>query len=384
MTAVALDHLPYVDGHMHPPLRPPPREPDEYRWPWYEGSADETALAGDLAAYRWGVRQLATYLGCAPAEEAVIAAVAERDPAAWLREVAAAGDVAGLVLDTGYPPPDTALTWEEVRDAAGVDVAALLRLEHHAGELAAQAGSFDELVDRYDAAVRGARARGYAGLKSIIAYRSGLGVDPAANAAGARAGFAREKERAGGEGPLRLADKALLDFLLLRALAVAREEELPVQFHAGYGDRDLDLVGTHPRAIRPLLDSGAADGVAVVLLHGCYPYTGEGAVVASIYGNVYLDVATCIPPIGWGALVETWRTALAVAPLSRIHASSDAAGLAEQILLGAWRARATLGVALGELLDQGALGADECEAVAADILAGTSRRVYFGAGGSRP
>jgi hypothetical protein len=30
MTAVALDHLPYVDGHMHPPLRGQPREAEKH------------------------------------------------------------------------------------------------------------------------------------------------------------------------------------------------------------------------------------------------------------------------------------------------------------------------------------------------------------------
>ena len=38
--ALDLTDLPYIDGHMHPPLRRPPATPQEYRWPWYEGSAD--------------------------------------------------------------------------------------------------------------------------------------------------------------------------------------------------------------------------------------------------------------------------------------------------------------------------------------------------------
>jgi hypothetical protein len=66
-------------------------------------------------------------------------------------------------------------------------------------------------------------------------------------------------------------------------------------------------------------------------------------------------------------------------PLSRIHASTDAAGLSEQIALGARQARRTLGLALAELVQTGSLSTTEAERVAADILAGTARRIYFGA-----
>jgi uncharacterized protein len=378
MDALDLAAVPFVDAHMHPPLRQAPSDMPAYRWPWYEGSPDDTALAGDLVAYRWAVRALARHLGCAPDDETVRRAVAERDRGEWIREVVRAGNVDALVVDTGYPDPATALTWREIEKIAGVGVAPLLRLEHRAGEMAGEAASFDEFVDRYDTEVAGARPAGFRGLKSVIAYRSGLAVDPAASAADARAAFERDRARADADGSIRLTEKPLLDFLLVRALGVARRDGLPLQLHAGYGDRDLDLAGGRPGLLRPLLDSGAADGVAVVLLHGCFPFTDEAAVVTSIYANVYLDVATCVPPFGWSVQVDIWRTVLSVAPLSRVHASTDAAGLPEQIALGAWRARQTLAVALGELRDADALTAEECERVAVDVLGATARELYFG------
>jgi hypothetical protein len=93
---------------------------------------------------------------------------------------------------------------------------------------------------------------------------------------------------------------------------------------------------------------------------------------------VYFDVATCVPPFTEAVQLQVWRTALAMVPLSRIHASTDAAGLSEQIALGARQARRTLGIALAELVEIGALSGAEAERVAADVLAGTARRLYFG------
>jgi hypothetical protein len=75
-------------------------------------------------------------------------------------------------------------------------------------------------------------------------------------------------------------------------------------------------------------------------------------------------------------MVSMWRIALAVAPINRIQASTDAAGLIEQAGLGARWARRSLAVALDELVSARALSAEEAQEAAAAILAGTSRRLY--------
>jgi hypothetical protein len=374
---IDLSALPFVDGHMHPPYRAQPATVDDYRWPWYEGDRRDVALAPDTAAYRWAIRQLAGDLGCEPDERVVFERVRARDAREWLAGVLARDRVVGLVADMGYPPPAETFSPSELADA-GAEVAPLLRIELEAGALAAECARFDEFVDRYDEVLAGARAAGYMGLKSVLAYRSGLGAEPA-TARAAETAYARVRAAGGQPAPLHLTEKALLDFLFERALAVARREDMAMQLHAGYGDRDMDLPRSNPWLLRSLLErSEDARSVPLVLLHGSFPYTGEAAVLAAIYPNVYFDVATCVPPFTEAIQLQVWRTALAMVPLSRIHASTDAAGLSEQIGLGARQARRTLGIALAELVDTGALSAGEAERVAADILAGTARRIYFG------
>src|SRR5262249_32730000 len=159
-------------------------------------SPDDTAMVPDTAAYRWAVRELAGDLGCAVSEEEVVAAVRTREPAAWLAECVERENVVGLVADMGYPPPETAFTAPELAEASGIAVGRVLRLEQRAGVLPAQCRTFDEFLDRYDAALAGARAAGYMGLKSVLAYRSGLAAEPA-TATQARRAFERSRAAAG-------------------------------------------------------------------------------------------------------------------------------------------------------------------------------------------
>jgi uncharacterized protein len=365
-----LTGLPYIDGHMHPPLRHPPVTPRAYRWPWYEGSAESSHMVTDLATYRVALRELAEHLGCEESEDAVLAAIGRRDPGSWFAEMMELGGIQGLIMDMGYPDPTDALSLEQARTMSGVEVRPLLRIESVAGGLIEHARSFTELAERYDATLRAARDDGYLGLKSIIAYRTGLAVEAVDETA---ASEAYEQQRSIGS---RISAKPLIDHLLVRALRIARELELPVQLHTGYGDRDLDLMRGNPLHLRPLLESGAADGVPLVLLHGSWPYSREAAYLAAVHEHVYMDVATCIPPLGFGEMTSMWRIALAAAPLTRIQASTDAAGLPEQVGLGARWSRRSLAAALEELVRADMLRAGEAEEAAAGILAGNARRLY--------
>ena len=222
------------------------------------------------------------------------------------------------MLDTGYPPPAQVVPHQEI--ARQVPVAWLVRIEVEAQRLLAEAESLPDWLARVDAASEAGLDAGAAGLKSIIAYRTGLGVAPVDMAAAHAAfGHAAAAARAGEE--VRLAAKPLNDLLVLRALDVCRRRDVSLQLHAGYGDRDIDLRLGTPFAFRWALESGAADGVEVVFLHASWPHIRDAAVMAAIHHHVYVDIASCIPPVGHAGLVECWREALTIAPITRIHAS---------------------------------------------------------------
>ena len=174
---VDLSGVPFVDGHMHPPLRVRPQTVEEYRWPWFEGLPSESAHVTELVPYRWAIRQLADELGC-PADERF---GRRRHPRP--RPADLPGDGVRALADrrpssstpaTGHPPPGEAMPLQQIR-AAGVEVAPLLRLEVMAGDLIAEGLDFADLIERDDAAVAAGGKR-EAGLKSIAAYRSGLAI----------------------------------------------------------------------------------------------------------------------------------------------------------------------------------------------------------------
>src|SRR5262249_57532054 len=87
------------------------------------------------------------------------------------------------------------------------------------------------------------------------------------------------------------------DYLLRLALDAAARQTLPVQFHTGFGDTDVDLLQANPLLLRPLLETRRFASVPFVLLHAAYPYVRELSYLASVYPNVYLDLGLAIPHV---------------------------------------------------------------------------------------
>ena len=56
---------------------------------------------------------------------------------------------------------------------------------------------------------------------------------------------------------MRLADRAVLEYLLRAALEEAAVSELLVQFHVAFGDDDADLRSANPIELRALLTDDA-------------------------------------------------------------------------------------------------------------------------------
>ena len=78
--------------------------------------------------------------------------------------------------------------------------------------------------------------------------------------------------------------------MLLRHLIWAGlERGLPLQFHIGYGDPDLDLRRSDPLLLRGLIELAEPPAVPLLLLH-CYPFHRHAGYLAQVYPHVYFDV----------------------------------------------------------------------------------------------
>jgi uncharacterized protein len=188
-------------------------------------------------------------------------------------------------------------------------------------------------------------------LKSIVAYRSGLAVR-AVPASQAGQAFQQLKALVERQGRLRLTAKPLLDYCVGVALEEARRLELPVQFHTGFGDPDIDLLTANPLLLRPILADPRHAGVPIVLLHMGYPYVRESAFLASLYPNAYVDLSLTLPLLR-PVLPHLLQELLALAPATKLLFGSDAHSQPEMFWFGARYGRWALGKILTDWIADG-------------------------------
>jgi predicted TIM-barrel fold metal-dependent hydrolase len=322
--------------------------------------------------YRRALRDLGELLECAPTEEAVLAVRHQAPAPDYARRLFLKANISALLVDTGFRGGEN-YDLPELRNVLPCPVLEVLRLETVMEQLALEAGSFAELEEAYRAALSGARERGIVAYKSIAAYRGGLSVERRSRAEAA-ARFEPLHAQAQQDGRLRLSDRPLLEYLLRIALEEAADQELPVQFHVGFGDNDVDLRTANPLQLQPLIRDPALQNVRFVLLHN-YPFVREAGYLASIYGNVYADLSLTIPFTAHGgtsALLE----ALELAPVSKVLLSTDAFSIPELFYLGSLYARACLSEALDQLQRRGWLLPDEIHEIAERLLHRNSQAIY--------
>jgi predicted TIM-barrel fold metal-dependent hydrolase len=374
---IDLGDVAVVDNHCHPVESRQSTEPAAWRG-YFTESPDARMRTEDAAStvfYRRLLRAMATFHGVPATEEAVLQARSRLPLDRCVGALFADAAIAGLVVDTGFPAPDTALPQTTFSAAGGVPQVTVLRLEPFFEALVAEHGRYDDLVAAASAGLADPRGSGHAGLKSVAAYRTGLPIErwPEADA---RTAFADARSEVARHGAVRLGHKPLLDTLLHLAFTAAAAQELPVQFHVGYGDPDVDLRTASPLQLRPLLEEPAYRSLSLVLLHGCWPYVREGAFLASVYGNAHLDLSYAIPFLSTTELAAMTRAALAVAPVTKLLYSSDGARVPELHWLGAHTARKVIGAVLSELVDDGDLDIEDARLAGERILRDNARRLY--------
>jgi uncharacterized protein len=301
------------------------------------------------------MRELAELFGCDPSEQAVYEHRVSTDFDDYASALLTATKTGLLFVDDGFPPPGTGTSRRELGDLAGCEARAVMRIERVAEE--ALTGSFAAFRDHVRSEVETARNRGFVGLKTIAAYRTGLDVHPP-DLGAAETAF-------GSSGP-RLSSKPLLELALWDALEANAIDPLPVQVHAGFGDSDLFLPHVHPGYLKRLVERFAE--TPFVLLH-CYPYVREAGWLAHVYPNVFFDLSLTIPHVARPA--EMARQALELAPVSKLLYASDAARTPELYYLAArwWRR------ALAEVLAE-ALPANEAEEAGHAILRENALHLY--------
>jgi uncharacterized protein len=388
---VDLSALPVVDVHCHPFLNKGSVTAEQFtdltafgggsRKYMEEGEVaftDEVRdelqrIKRDTIYFRRMVRDLAAFLGTEPNIDAVLAArnrAVEGGYTEYVRRLYADAGLTSVVMDFGVPLP--MLDVAEVKSELPVDVVPIVRIEPLIADLLKTDVGWAEFKRRYDDAIADAlTSHGYRGIKSIIAYRTGLDVSPLSRTPdqGSKALDAIRRGLGGGS------MKLLRDHLLCRALELAMEHDVPMQIHTGMGDFEVNLVYCRPAFLMDLLRAPAFRACRVILVHGGYPYHREAAYMANVLPRVYCDVSEGIPFAGHAAR-SILSEVLEMAPVSKIVYGSDGYALPEINFTSAKLGKQALAQALDALVADGFIGESDASEIAAMILAGTARELY--------
>jgi predicted TIM-barrel fold metal-dependent hydrolase len=279
-----------------------------------------------------------------------------------------AAGVSDWLLDTGYGA-DEILSPAEMSAASGSAAHTIVRLEAIAEEIAAEGKPGRDYPDEFHSRLAGV-TRNAVGVKTIIAYRSGFGIDLS------RPDKARVRDAASrwidaaGPGRPRLVDPVLLSF----GLHAATQAGLPIQVHTGYGDRDLDLDKANPLLLLDFLREPQVAQVPVLLLH-CYPYQREAGYLAQAFTNVYFDVGLGVNYVG-AASPTLVAESLELAPFAKQMYSSDAWGPPELHFLGAVLWRRAITSVTGRWVDSGDWSAADARRVITMVARDNALRVY--------
>lgn len=367
-----------VDNHCHPIEREQGHR-DAGQWRRNFTEAEDTGpknhLAAESAYYQRLIRAMAEYYGVEQDESTVLAARSALGTSDLVQRLFADAAIGGVVVDLGFPSPELSLPGDEFVAATGTDYGGLLRLELLFQQRVSELAKLRDVEEKIREDLKELRGAGYVGLKSIVGYRTGLDIERWSFGEVASS-FADARREVQETGSVRLGHKPLLDSLLHLALAQAALDELPVQFHVGYGDHDVDLRTASPLLLRSLMEDPAYATLPIVLLHGCWPYFREGAFLASIYPRVFLDISYGIPYLGALELRNVTEAVLGTAPFGKTMYSSDGARVPEIFWLSARDGRTTLSSVLADMVQLGDLGAEKAHDVAEQILATNAQRLY--------
>ncbi len=383
--------LPVVDVHCHPFLNQGKVNPEQFtNIVSFGGISPEYMAAGgvtvdddligelqrikrDVLYFRYMVQQLAVFFDCPPDLDLIIDErnkIVDQDYTDYVRRLYNDCGLTTLVTDFGHPQPPIPIS--KFVEEIPAEVLPIYRIEPLIVQLLESGYGWDEFRRRYDEAIANALEHGtYRGVKSIIAYRTGLDVSPLSRTSdqGLQALDAIQRGTGG------QAMKKLRDHLLCRAMELCIEYDVPLQIHTGMGDHEVNLIRCRPALLMNLLRFPTFRSCRVLLVHSGYPYHAEAGYMAHVLPRVYCDISEGIPFAG-NAAQRIISEVLEMAPLSKVVYGSDGYGAPEINYVGAKLGKRALAQAMQDLVDAGMLSQDDAEQAARQILSENARQLY--------
>lgn len=353
----------FFDDHAHPfPLQADPLDLSAVSLEVGPGRRLDSSSRVAVESLRC---RLARFLRCSPEDvEAVRNHRAADDWPSYVQGLFADAGIEAMLLDGGPQRVDVGAHSE----VSGVAIRELLRIEAVVDPLLEAGADADDVLAEVQAHVDAAARSGVAGLKTAIAYRTGLAVDPDVTLEQARRSTAESV-------PVRRRAKALRDLVLVRTLGQCAELGMPIQVHTGFGDSDLRLRDSEPILLDDLLRTPPGSAAPVVLIHGGFPWHEQVAYLASVRPHLYAEysLGNLMSPI---TTADRLLRIVDLAPTDRILLGSDGHGAPETHWAAVWVLREAwveVRTRVGGSVRDGWL--DEAER---RLFAGNARSLYLG------
>jgi hypothetical protein len=388
---IDISNLPVIDVHCHPYHKPGIVDPEHFANSVSFGGASVAymeqggveindnvrgelqRIKRDTIYFRYMIHQMAGFFDVEPDLEIIIDErnrAVSQDFTGYVKRMYDDCGLTTLITDFGMPLPSIPV--QEFAEIMPVEVAPIFRIEPLIANLLLEDIGWDEFRRRYDETIsNGLESKKYCGVKSIIAYRTGLDISPLSRTPdqGMEALVAIRRGIGGG------AMKKLRDHLLCRAMELCMEYDVPMQIHTGMGDFEVNLVLCRPSLLMDFLRFPTFRACKVLLVHTGYPYHAEAGYMAGVLPRVYCDISEGIPFAANGAR-RIISEVLEMAPISKVVYGSDAFTAPEINYISAKLGKRALAQSLQDLIEEGMLSEAEAQMAARQILSGNARRLY--------
>lgn len=257
----------------------------------------------------------------------------------------------GMIADIGCPVSKKLLTKEELaefdQEMEGYFLRKINRIEWVAEDIMESGTySFEEFTERYmDGLYKKVKEEQLVGMKSIIAYKTGLDIKV----------LSEKKFREGyylylSEPQNKEYEKIFRDYCFCKGCEACEEMKIPLQVHTAIGDSPmLDLQKCNPLFLYEVIN--AYPKTIFVLLHAAYPYCEELGMMMQQYANVYGDASALVPYASIAGAAKL-KALMEMAPLTKLMFGTDAGGIPEQFWYGAYLFRRFFTDVLQELVDK--------------------------------
>ena len=376
-----------VDSHCHPFL--PERETDSFEQ--YLTIAFHPIPKEDMEntfLYRQTVRELSRVLGVKGTHRQIVEERQRqyrRDPVEYIKLLFEDAKIDTLLVDTGFPFEDYAgysISLEDFSKVIPCELEEVLRIDNIVFRLVKEDLSFDEIIDHFHQQTHDAIKKGAVGLKTIIAYSTGLEIRrwPEKNA---RKAYEYIVEKVGSGIPTMeiffsgcIHAKTLLDFFVYHGLEDSVELKVPFQIHAAMGGIPmLDLRKANPILLHDFINDPSAKDAKIILTHGGYPYVEEAGFLVNTYPNVFLDFSETIPHISIG-IKNKLLNLFEMAPTNKLMYGSDGYTTPEQFWISSILTKRALENALNPLVESKEIDEEWAQEIADQFLSDNAKRIF--------